>query len=116
MLKVASRLMEWKKEGGTGEPPKLMSVFFCFIVVKDSCARHRTKMSNLFFLSLNCQRLQIHDELVFEVAAKEDEITLLKDIVMRCCTVECQNELQLKVPLKMDFKIGKSWGSAMREF
>jgi len=84
MLKVASRLMEWKKEGGTHDPPKLI--------------------------------LQIHDELVFEVAAKEDEIKLLKDIVIRCCTVECQNELQLKVPLKMDFKIGKSWGSAMREF
>jgi len=82
MIKMASRIMDWRKEGGS-MPPKLI--------------------------------LQIHDELVFEVAANEADISKLRDSVTRCCTQECQRDLKIKVPLKMDFKVGRSWGSAMKD-
>eukprot|EP00590_Aulacoseira_subarctica_P003908 CAMPEP_0172422942 /NCGR_PEP_ID=MMETSP1064-20121228/9045_1 /TAXON_ID=202472 /ORGANISM="Aulacoseira subarctica , Strain CCAP 1002/5" /LENGTH=62 /DNA_ID=CAMNT_0013164043 /DNA_START=16 /DNA_END=200 /DNA_ORIENTATION=- len=42
--------------------------------------------------------LQIHDELVFEVAANEADISKLRDSVTRCCTQECQRDLKIKVP------------------
>ena len=42
--------------------------------------------------------LQIHDELVFELKANKEDVENLKDIVIRCCTEECVEELQLKVP------------------
>ncbi len=42
--------------------------------------------------------LQIHDELIFEVVANEDDVIKLKTIVTRCCTEECVEELKLKVP------------------
>ncbi len=70
MLKMASRITDWRKEdvpdGGTGIPPKLL--------------------------------LQIHDELVFELMANEADVQKLKLTVIRCCTEECVEELQLKVP------------------
>lgn len=70
MLKMASRITDWRKEpivdGGTGVPPKLL--------------------------------LQIHDELVFELMANEADVSKLKTTVIRCCTEECSAELQLKVP------------------
>ena len=70
MLKMASRITDWRKEevldGGTGVPPKLL--------------------------------LQIHDELVFELMANESDVEKLKTTVTRCCTEECVEELGLKVP------------------
>ncbi len=68
MLKMASRITDWRKEGngGTSIPPKML--------------------------------LQIHDELVFELIANEAEVEHLKATVIRCCTEECVEELQLKVP------------------
>ena len=68
MLKMASRITDWRKEAdaGTGVPPKLL--------------------------------LQIHDELVFELMANEADVEKLKTTVKRCCTEDCVEELQLKVP------------------
>mmetsp|Transcript_816 Transcript_816/g.1120 ORF Transcript_816/g.1120 Transcript_816/m.1120 type:complete len:994 (-) Transcript_816:252-3233(-) len=83
MLKMASRLTDWRKEGATGDgsgvPPKLL--------------------------------LQIHDELVFELVANEADVTRFKSIVCRCCTEECVQELHLEVPLKLKCSIGTSWGN-----
>ncbi|MGC3972066.1 MAG: DNA polymerase [Pirellulales bacterium] len=47
--------------------------------------------------------LQIHDELLFETPAGEQDrlITMVRE--------EMQNVLQLKVPLQVDVKIGKNW-------
>lgn len=47
--------------------------------------------------------LQIHDELVFDV--KKEEIEIVKVIVKK----EMENAFRLKVPLKVDLKIGKNW-------
>ena len=69
MLKMASRITDWRKEregGGSCIPPKML--------------------------------LQIHDELVFELVANEADVEKLKATVIRCCTEECVEELQLKVP------------------
>ena len=43
-------------------------------------------------------RLQIHDELLFELPANQVDVDRLKKIVIRSCTEECAEELQLKVP------------------
>jgi len=87
MLKMASRLMDWNKEGvntgGTGIAPKLI--------------------------------LQIHDELLFEVMANSGDVNRLKAAVLRCCAGECERDLKLKVPLKMTCSVGKSWGVSMQE-
>lgn len=83
MLKMASRITDWRKEGtGNGEtgiPPRIL--------------------------------LQIHDELLFELVANQADVDKLKETVTRCCTEECVDELQLKVPLKLKCSIGTSWGS-----
>jgi DNA polymerase I len=83
MLKMASRITDWRKEGtGNGEtgiPPRLI--------------------------------LQIHDELLFELVANQADVDKLKETVTRCCTEECVDELQLKVPLKLKCSVGTSWGS-----
>lgn len=47
--------------------------------------------------------LQIHDELIFEVP--EDSVTE----VSNCVKEEMENVVKLKVPLKVDIKIGRSW-------
>jgi DNA polymerase-1 len=47
--------------------------------------------------------LQIHDELLFEVPP--DKIDLMKELVSKIMP----NALQLRVPLKIDIKIGKNW-------
>ena len=48
--------------------------------------------------------LQVHDELIFECPAAElDEVRgLALDIMSR--------SLEMKVPLKVDTKVGKNWG------
>lgn len=83
MLKMASRITDWRKEGtGNGEtgiPPRIL--------------------------------LQIHDELLFELVANQADVDKLKETVTRCCTEECVDELQLKVPLKLKCSVGTSWGS-----
>jgi DNA polymerase-1 len=50
--------------------------------------------------------LQVHDELVFDVAP--DEVEVLKEIVID----KMQNALQLDVPLVVDIGIGKNWYEA----
>ena len=49
--------------------------------------------------------LQVHDELIFEVAV--DEIDLMKT------TVEdlMPSALGLKIPLKVDIRMGPTWGN-----
>jgi len=48
--------------------------------------------------------LQVHDELLFEVP--ENEIEIMKQLVAE----KMENVATLSVPLKIDLKIGKSWG------
>lgn len=83
MIKMSARIMDWKKEGATGNgsevPPKIL--------------------------------VQIHDELLFEVAANEVDINRLRDAVMRCCADECEREFRMSVPLKLKCSYGASWGS-----
>lgn len=50
--------------------------------------------------------LQVHDELILE--APEDELDILKDLVLRVM----ENTVDLIVPLKTDFEYGKSWYDA----
>lgn len=50
--------------------------------------------------------LQVHDELVFEVAAGELEV--LKELVIS----EMQNVVELSVPLEVHIGIGRSWDAA----
>jgi DNA polymerase-1 len=47
--------------------------------------------------------LQVHDELVFE--APKDEVDDAKKLIVR----EMENAMELKVPLKVDVGVGKSW-------
>ncbi len=47
--------------------------------------------------------LQVHDELIFEVA--NSEMTDMKELVKE----EMENALELKVPLKVEIKTGKNW-------
>jgi DNA polymerase-1 len=47
--------------------------------------------------------LQVHDELIFDVAA--DELDLIKDLVK----IEMENVMKLSVPLTVDIGIGKNW-------
>lgn len=56
-------------------------------------------------------RLQIHDELLFELAANQADVDRLKATVSRSCTDECAEELHLKVPLKLKCSVGTSWGN-----
>jgi DNA polymerase-1 len=50
--------------------------------------------------------LQIHDELVFEVAP--DDIDKLAELVQH----EMRSVMQLRVPLKVDVKTGYNWADA----
>jgi len=50
--------------------------------------------------------LQIHDELLFEVAEKELEV--LKSIVIS----EMEQALPLDIPVKVDVGVGNSWYEA----
>ena len=83
MIKMSARIMDWKKEGATGDgtdvAPKIL--------------------------------VQIHDELLFEVVANESDINRLRDAVMRCCAEECVREFRMSVPLKLKCSYGASWGS-----
>ena len=47
--------------------------------------------------------LQVHDELVFE--APKDEVEQAKKLIIH----EMENAIQLKVPLRVDVGVGKSW-------
>jgi len=47
--------------------------------------------------------LQIHDELLFDV--KKEELEVVKEIVKK----EMENTFKLKVPLKVNLKIGRNW-------
>lgn len=50
--------------------------------------------------------VQVHDELVFEV--KEEEIDILKDLVIKIMT----STYKLDVPLEVDYEIGDNWYDA----
>jgi len=58
--------------------------------------------------------LQIHDELLFELGANENDVKLLKAVVLRC-TKECEEEFRLSIPLKLNCNVGASWAT-MQEF
>jgi DNA polymerase-1 len=47
--------------------------------------------------------LQVHDELVFEVPSKELET------VKECVTHLMEGVYSLRVPLKVDLKVGHNW-------
>jgi DNA polymerase-1 len=47
--------------------------------------------------------LQVHDELIFDVP--EDEIAVMKELVVRCM----EGVVDLKVPLKVDMGMGVNW-------
>ena len=49
--------------------------------------------------------LQVHDELIFE--CPENEISEIRNILDKLMT----NSLELLVPLKIEYKIGKEWGN-----
>jgi DNA polymerase-1 len=50
--------------------------------------------------------LQVHDELLIEVA--DDEINQVKEIIKK----SMEEAVDLKVQLKVELGIGKSWGEA----
>jgi DNA polymerase-1 len=59
--------------------------------------------------------LQVHDELVFEVAP--GEVGVLAPLVRRLMTQVPERELKLDVPLEVDVSVGQNWNDAeeMRE-
>ena len=63
---------------------------------------------------LDTYRLQIHDELIFEVWANDEELKRVKDAVLRCCGDECVEELKLQVPLNLECSYGFTWGEMER--
>ncbi len=54
--------------------------------------------------------MQVHDELVFEVA--EDELDAMKEMVARLMCEVPARELGLKVPLAVDVGVGSNWDNA----
>ena len=54
--------------------------------------------------------MQVHDELVFEVA--DDELETMKEMVMRLMCEVPERELNLKVPLAVDVGVGTNWNNA----
>ena len=54
--------------------------------------------------------MQVHDELVFEVA--DDELETMKEMVMRLMCEVPVRELGLKVPLAVDVGVGTNWNNA----
>ena len=53
--------------------------------------------------------MQVHDELVFEVA--DEEIETMKELVARLMTQVPERALNLKVPLAVDVGLGQDWDS-----
>ena len=47
--------------------------------------------------------LQVHDELIFEIPPEEEDV--MRDLVRQ----EMEGAMQLKVPVKVDIDVGKSW-------
>ncbi|CAM9435110.1 unnamed protein product [Discosporangium mesarthrocarpum] len=60
-----------------------------------------------------CPRLlmQIHDELVFECPANEEDLERLKGILQGCMEQEVPRQLGIKCPLVVNMMVGMSWGS-----
>ena len=54
--------------------------------------------------------MQVHDELVFEVA--DDELEIMKELVARLMCEVPQQKLNLKVPLSVDVGVGSDWDNA----
>ena len=54
--------------------------------------------------------MQVHDELVFEVA--DDELETMKELVARLMCDVPQQKLNLKVPLSVDVGVGSDWDNA----
>jgi len=55
--------------------------------------------------------LSIHDELLFEVADDKAEIDQFMKAIQNCCVKECEHDLKLRVPLKLNCCVGKFWGN-----
>ena len=54
--------------------------------------------------------LQVHDELLFE--SPNDEIELIKKEIPSLMTTSHEKFISLKVPIKVDVGVGKSWADA----
>ncbi|CAM9558901.1 unnamed protein product, partial [Ectocarpus sp. 12 AP-2014] len=65
---------------------------------------------------LDCPRLimQIHDELVLECPACEEDLERLKGLLADCMEVEAPAVLGIKCPLAVNMLVGMSWGSMRR--
>ncbi|CBJ29252.1 DNA polymerase [Ectocarpus siliculosus] len=65
---------------------------------------------------LDCPRLimQIHDELVLECPACEEDLERLKGLLADCMEVEAPAVLGIKCPLTVNMLVGMSWGSMRR--
>lgn len=87
MLKIGSRISDWHKE----------------VPSAGGTGKHPRML------------LQIHDELLFEVSNNKVDIQRLKGEVNRCCAEECELDLKLKVPLKVNCSVGTSWGDGMKD-
>ena len=57
--------------------------------------------------------MQVHDELVFEVA--DDELDAMKEMVARLMCEVPVRELGLKVPLAVDIGVGSNWNNAKED-
>ena len=58
--------------------------------------------------------LQVHDELLFE--SPNDEIELIKKEIPSLMTTSHEKFISLKVPIKVDVGVGKSWADAHKKF
>ncbi|CAM9118397.1 unnamed protein product [Sphacelaria rigidula] len=55
--------------------------------------------------------MQIHDELVFECPAREEDLGKLKGLLKKCMEEETPARLGIKCPLTVNMLVGMSWGS-----
>ncbi len=57
--------------------------------------------------------MQIHDEVLLECHI--DDIEKLKRVVKMSLCESCEKDFALRVPLLLDFCVGRSWGDGMKE-
>ena len=55
--------------------------------------------------------LMLHDELIFEVPARSEEIQRLITVVKDACATEVVRGFNLKVGMELNMSVGKKWGS-----
>jgi len=55
--------------------------------------------------------IMLHDELVFEVPARSEEIQCLVTVVRDACAKEVVKDFNLKVGMDLNMSVGERWGS-----